>query len=104
MLLTSRTVETGETATPYGSKKKTTHYSLNKWLSSDYGTVGCRLQLPLTLSNLFFPSGAVNESVPDAAAHPNREPSQEENISPQVRKLATPKLTTEIRFVVYLHK
>lgn len=41
-----------------------------------------------TFSNfLSFCSGAVNKSVPDVAAHANKEPSQEGNISPPVRKL-----------------
>ncbi len=73
-----------------------------KWCSSDYSTVGRCFQPPLALCNLLvFSSGAVNESVPDAATHPNKDPSQEGNIAPPVRKSTAPKLITEESFVAW---
>lgn len=68
------------------------------------------LGFPITLSNLpFVSSGAANESVPDASAHPNKETSQEGNIDPPVRKLTTPRVIGSLLFYFiivfsYLHK
>lgn len=68
------------------------------------------LGFPIALSNLpFVSSGAANESVPDASAHPNKETSQEGNIPPPVRKLTTPRVIGSLLFYFiivfsYLHK
>lgn len=46
----------------------------------------------LTLFNLIVFSSGANKSVPDAAAHPNEEPSQGRDITPPVRKLSALKI------------